>query len=137
MTPLHAAAEMYLTDPKRAFAILCNHIQEMQKNTYGEWQVCPKCLGQKVVSRPPYIPVDADTWGSTAVTHQCDICHGLGILKKPLIICTEDEDQEISFVKGLEGPDSNLLNPDNQPIESPSASCVDLLVRVRDETDII
>lgn len=135
MTPVHAAAEMYLTDPKRAFAMLCNHVQELQSKVLGEWQLCPKCLGQKVVARPSYVPVDAETWASSAVTHQCDICNGLGLLQKPLI--SDAEEQEISFVKGLGGPDSNLLNPDNYlpnlatPRDHPLPS-----LKIRDETDI-
>jgi len=47
------------------------------------YQLCPKCLGQGVVSRPPGVPVGQETWTSSSTTHTCDVCNGQKILWYP------------------------------------------------------
>ena len=46
-------------------------------------QLCPKCKGQGIVSRPPWVPADVITWSSTQTTFQCDVCNGSKILYVP------------------------------------------------------
>lgn len=46
-------------------------------------QLCPKCQGQGIVSRPPWVPGDVSTWSSTAAVYQCDVCHGAKIIYLP------------------------------------------------------
>lgn len=42
--------------------------------------LCPKCLGQRIQSRPPWLPHDVDTWGATSiVSYPCVLCDGTGI----------------------------------------------------------
>lgn len=51
---------------------------------YGAWlygktlryQLCPKCLGQGIVSKPPWVPGDVHEWTSSACTFVCDLCNG-------------------------------------------------------------
>ena len=43
-------------------------------------QICPKCNGQGIVSKPPWVAGDVDTWNSTATTHVCDLCNGAKII---------------------------------------------------------
>jgi len=39
-------------------------------------QLCPKCHGTGVMSRPPGVPADVLSWSSSASVHTCDICNG-------------------------------------------------------------
>lgn len=50
----------------------------------GEYQLCPKCNGQGQVSRPPYLAGDIDTWTSNQTGYTCNVCHGDGIIIKPI-----------------------------------------------------
>lgn len=43
-------------------------------------QKCPKCDGQGIVSKPPWIAGDQHTWDSTSISHQCDVCSGQKII---------------------------------------------------------
>lgn len=38
--------------------------------------VCPKCSGQGVVSKPPYVPGDVDQCSSSSCAFVCDLCNG-------------------------------------------------------------
>jgi hypothetical protein len=50
----------------------------------GEWQVCPKCVGQGVVSRPLWIPADIPSWSSgTTDPYTCPVCEGARIIARP------------------------------------------------------
>ena len=52
---------------------------------YGEWQLCPKCLGQGTVSKPPYLAGDIFHWSSNQTSFQCDVCNGSKIITRPPI----------------------------------------------------
>lgn len=53
-----------------------------------EYQKCPKCSGQGVVSKPPHIAGDQETWSaSTSITHICNVCNGAKIIVKPVLPC--------------------------------------------------
>lgn len=52
--------------------------QEQQK-----WQLCPKCNGQGIVSKPPHIAGDVNQWVSSSSQFQCDVCSGAKILPAP------------------------------------------------------
>jgi len=41
---------------------------------------CPKCDGQGIVSKPPWVAGDVHQWSSTEVTFECDVCHGSKII---------------------------------------------------------
>ncbi len=42
-----------------------------------EWQLCPKCNGQGIVSKPPYVPGDVHQWSSTTQSaFICNLCGG-------------------------------------------------------------
>ena len=49
-----------------------------------EWHKCPKCDGQGIVSKPPWIAGDVYEWSSTTLTHQCNVCNGQMIIQSPL-----------------------------------------------------
>jgi hypothetical protein len=43
--------------------------------------LCPKCHGQKTVSKPPWVPGDVQTWTSSdAGPYPCPVCEGHGVL---------------------------------------------------------
>lgn len=42
--------------------------------------LCPKCNGQGIVSKPPYVAGDVHECSSTSATHTCDVCNGTKIL---------------------------------------------------------
>lgn len=46
------------------------------------WQKCPKCNGQGIVSKPPYVAGDVYEWSSTSAVHTCDVCNGAKIIKR-------------------------------------------------------
>jgi len=47
-----------------------------EKPVFGEWQLCPKCLGIKT----------AMLWDGTGYFQStCDICGGTGIVQKPIL----------------------------------------------------
>lgn len=53
------------------------------KNRIGvtTMQICPKCQGQGIVSKPPWIAGDQTTWDdSTSTSHQCNVCKGNKII---------------------------------------------------------
>ncbi len=39
-------------------------------------QLCPKCKGQGIVSKPPNIAGDVDSWNHTEITFKCNLCDG-------------------------------------------------------------
>lgn len=51
------------------------------------YQLCPKCNGQGIVSKPPYIAGDVHEWASTQVSFQCDVCNGSKII--PMLVIDE------------------------------------------------
>lgn len=48
-----------------------------------EYQLCPKCNGQGIVSKPPYVAGDVHQWSSTSTSFPCDVCLGQKIIAKP------------------------------------------------------
>jgi len=50
-----------------------------------EYQLCPKCNGQGITSRPPWVPYDQNEWTSSATSYVCNICHGAGIIPKAIL----------------------------------------------------
>lgn len=44
------------------------------------WQLCPKCNGQGIVSKPPYVAGDVNHWSDTSMSHQCNVCNGQKII---------------------------------------------------------
>lgn len=55
------------------------------KPTLGEYQLCPKCNGQGIVSKPPYIAGDIREWTSNETSFKCDVCNGEKIIQRPVI----------------------------------------------------
>ena len=48
--------------------------------THSAYQLCPKCNGQGIVSKPPYVAGDVHEWSSTSATFTCDVCNGAKII---------------------------------------------------------
>lgn len=44
------------------------------------YQMCPKCNGQGIVSKPPYIAGDVYHWSGSASSFTCDVCNGAKII---------------------------------------------------------
>ncbi len=48
---------------------------------YVPYQICPKCNGQGMVSKPPYIAGDVYEWSSSSVApFTCNVCNGAKII---------------------------------------------------------
>lgn len=45
-----------------------------------EWQSCPVCNGQGLVSRPAGIAGDVEQWVSGSAVHPCPLCNGKKII---------------------------------------------------------
>jgi hypothetical protein len=59
----------------------------MQGMPYGEYQLCPKCRGQKHLHTPPWVAGD-QYWllsgGNTAPElYTCPVCEGAGVIERP------------------------------------------------------
>ena len=52
-------------------------------------QLCPKCNGQGIVSKPPWVAGDtiysygSNTASTSAATYQCDLCNGAKVIYVP------------------------------------------------------
>ena len=44
------------------------------------WQICPKCTGQGLVSKPTYLAGDINSWASSQISHTCNLCKGKMII---------------------------------------------------------
>ena len=43
-------------------------------------QLCPKCHGQGIVSKPPWVPAEVTEWSSSATSFTCDVCNGAKVI---------------------------------------------------------
>lgn len=41
---------------------------------------CPKCDGQGIVSKPPWVAGDVHQWSSAETAYTCDVCNGAKII---------------------------------------------------------
>lgn len=55
-------------------------VTELNDNNYVPYQLCPKCHGQGIVSKPSYVLPDVLEWTGTAVAYTCDVCGGAKII---------------------------------------------------------
>jgi len=55
--------------------------------SHSEYQLCPKCNGQKHVAIPPWHPGDqpyhTSSGGTALELHTCIICNGAGVIERP------------------------------------------------------
>lgn len=55
-------------------------IAEPIKQSYIPYQLCPKCNGQGIVSKPPYIAGDVHHWSGSVSSFTCELCNGSKII---------------------------------------------------------
>jgi hypothetical protein len=48
-----------------------------------QYQLCPKCIGQGIVSKPPYVAGDVNEWLSSESLYTCNVCNGDKIIPTP------------------------------------------------------
>jgi hypothetical protein len=48
----------------------------------GHWQKCPKCDGQGIISKPPWINGDQNTWTASEGSYTCNLCNGQMVIKQ-------------------------------------------------------
>jgi hypothetical protein len=66
-------------------------VEQKQEPQTIKYQICPKCQGQGIVSKPPWIAAEVTEWSSaTSVSHTCDVCNG-GKIILPYIVPQERE----------------------------------------------
>ena len=53
------------------------------KDALPQYQICPKCNGQGVMSKPPFIAGDQTESTSSSCVHTCDVCNGAKIIPAP------------------------------------------------------
>jgi len=46
-------------------------------------QICPKCNGQGIVAKPPWVAGDVQVWCASQTSFCCDVCRGLKIIYVP------------------------------------------------------
>jgi len=57
--------------------------------SFVPYQICPKCNGQGIVSKPPWIAEDVNQWTSDSAAYQCDLCGGTKVI--PMYKLSETE----------------------------------------------
>lgn len=62
------------------------------QKTHADWQLCPKCSGQGIVSKPPYVAGDVYQWSSSSTSFTCNLCNGAKVIAP--IILSEKLEQE-------------------------------------------
>lgn len=55
--------------------------KKKEKPIFGEWQLCPKCNGNKQIWVNAIYPNTTVTYGYNT----CDLCNGLGVIEKPIL----------------------------------------------------
>ena len=63
-------------------ATLTAYPRKKKVNQVNTWQVCPKCNGQGLVSKPSWIAGDVVTWVSSEAIHTCDVCNRKKIISR-------------------------------------------------------
>lgn len=53
----------------------------VEKILFVPHQICPKCNGQGIVSKPPWIAGDVNQWTSDLASYQCDLCGGVKVIQ--------------------------------------------------------
>jgi DnaJ-class molecular chaperone len=48
-----------------------------------EWQICPLCYGQGIVSKPSWVSGDVNTWISNQTSYICHLCNGAKVILRP------------------------------------------------------
>ena len=92
-------------------------------------QLCPKCNGQGVVSKPPYVAGDVQEWTGSAISFVCDICNGAKVIVDNKDSITEpehDADERYSYSKDF------FLNGDGKVVNS-AGDIVKDVVLITDE----
>ena len=46
-------------------------------------QKCPKCDGQGIIAKPPWVAGDVNEWISDSSEYVCDVCGGAKIIYVP------------------------------------------------------
>lgn len=58
-----------------------------QLNDRPIFQVCPKCDGQGIVSKPPTMPGDIHNWSATNIgPYKCPVCNGNKLIPSTYLI---------------------------------------------------
>lgn len=63
---------------KQKELIECNN--QLDAATRSALQLCPKCNGQGIVSKPPWVAGDVHQWTSSATSFTCDVCNGAKVI---------------------------------------------------------
>jgi len=53
-----------------------DEILELIEDSRKYKQLCPKCSGQGIVSKPPHITGDQNEWTGCEISYQCNLCEG-------------------------------------------------------------
>jgi DnaJ-class molecular chaperone len=57
-----------------------SNLEKLYVGNNNKYQVCPKCNGQGIVSKPPWVAGYVDVWTDNATSHTCDVCNGQKII---------------------------------------------------------
>lgn len=69
-------------------------IENVTNITNGRFQLCPKCNGQGIVSKTPWIAGDVESWMSSESSYECDVCNDKKIIPIPSENCEIVENKE-------------------------------------------
>jgi len=86
VTIVRSELETASEDPLTEHEQIINELHSKVKNlglfsvTRSALQLCPKCNGQGIVSKPPGVAGDVDQWTSSATSFTCDVCNGTKVI---------------------------------------------------------
>lgn len=57
-----------------------SNLEKLYVGNNDKYQVCPKCNGQGIVSKPPWVAGDVHEWVGCSTSYTCDVCNGQKII---------------------------------------------------------
>lgn len=72
------------------------------------YQKCPKCDGQGMVSKPPYIAGDVHQWSASECSFTCDVCNGAKII--PMLVNHKPTLTDAEIEAKLKEPNFYIVN---------------------------
>lgn len=55
-------------------------IRLVDEISFVPYQICPKCNGQGIVSKPSWVAGDVNYWTSDVSSYLCDLCGGAKVI---------------------------------------------------------